>query len=659
MKKSRVSVAQKVVATARRLNQEQGNLQALPTTRLERGTADGKPTLTAVFPTKGGGEPHRLDFSFLLDCPTLTELFAEGMLQWFKSLDPKSRTSNRDVLRIYWFTYLSERRLRDIPIEGLDEQVMAGFNAWLHQKRKKNGQPLHPNTISSALGQLRSVLANAPGAEAWRDLVPAGPRGAVRKTEPTEVLQFHEILQVMAAAEKEVLALRDRWDEGQRLIEQGSALLERGAELEINPGRRKHNNPKSVLEPNVALALAMLDKYYPGVIPDLDVIQGHDARLGSTVKFALGQKTATNYFYASARDLVPLALCIAFATVFNPDTVLKLKWKDINRNVDRLGKRSLQFDVRGGKEEEAEDKAEKVDPDNSADTPLVRITGDKPRARRQMLCLLDPEASGPSLVSLNLVLDLLTVLTKRIRPHVVAPEHLDSVFIFIPKSRAKRAKGFGSSTKGGCDDPAWKDALRNFIVDNELPNFTLRTIRATLLDFVQIFNRGDLEAAKQVGNHTSRLTTWTHYTSDLVKRLLQEATGETLMVRERWLDSGGKLDPRQHRHWTNKGCATPGWICLDPYDSPRPNQRKNRLCTAYGECPDCPLAAARPDNPYNVTLYEALRRAVYRSVTRVTAPVWHQRWAPVVVSLDALLSDVQPAILERSRLLRIELPDVG
>lgn len=656
MKKARVSVAQKVVATARRLNQEQGNVHVLPRTRLERGTADGKPTLTAVFPMNGGGESHPLDLSFLIDYPLLVELFAEAVLQWGKSLDPKSRITRCNELRRYWFAYLSGRRLRDIPPERLDEQVMAGFVAWLYQKRRIDGQPLHLNTIRKALSALRNVLAHAPGAEALRDIVPAGPRGARRKTEPTEVLQFDQLLQVMAGAEREVLALRDRWDEGQRLFKLGHELLEQGAELESNPGKTEGNNPKSLSEPNLALALAMLDKRYPGVIPDLVVIKDRDARLGATIEFALGQAIATSYFYASSRDLVPLALCIAFATVFNSETVMRLKWKEIDRSVDRLGNDAVQFDVREGDHEE---KAEDVEPDDPAEAPLVRITGDKPRAKRQLVRLLDPNASGPAQVSLNLVLDLLDALTSRIRPHVVAPEYRDRVFLFVQKNGPKQPKGFGSSTKVGAGDYFWRIGLDSFIADHKLPDLNLKTLRATLLDFVQIFNRGDLVAAQLVGNHGSRLTTWTHYTSDLVKRLLQEATGETLLVRERWLNLGGKLDPRQHRESTNKGCATPGWICLDPYDSPRPNQRKNRLCTAYGECPDCPLAAARPDNPRNVMLYEALRRAVYRSITRVTAPVWQQRWVPVVVALDALLKDVRPAVLDRSRSLCIELPDVG
>lgn len=659
MKKSRVSRAKKVVVSARRLNQKRGNVHVLPTTRLERGTADGKPTLILFFQMKGAGEAYSLDLSLLIDFPLLTDLFTKGIQQWGRSIEEKSLISAWKVMQRFWFAYLSEHHLYHIPPDRLDDQVMAGFNAWLYKKRKKDGQPLHPNTIRHAIGVLRNVIAHAPGAEALLDSVPAGPRGAHRKAKPTEVLQFDQLIQVMASAEKEVLAIRDRWDEGQRLIKLGYELLEQGAELECNPGTTKGRNPKSALEPNLALALAMLDRRYQGVIPDLATINTYDARLRATTQYAIGQSHATSYFYASSRDLVPLVLCIAVATVFNPDTVLRLTWKDIDRNVDRLGHGAVQFDVRDVGDEETEENNEDADYHELNDAPLVRITGNKPRANRRLVRLLDPEASGAAQVSLNLVLDLLEALTSRIRPHVVSSEYVDCVFLFVQKNGVKQPKGFGSSRLLGSADDVWKHALGSFIADHKLPNFTLKNLRATLLDYVQLFNRGDLVAAQQVGNHRSRLTTWTHYTSDLVKRLLQEATGETLVVRERWLESGGKLDPRQHRESTNKGCATPGWICLDPFASPRPNQLKDRLCTAYGECPDCPLAAARPGNPLNVMLYEALRRAVYRSIGRMTAAVWQQRWAPVVASLDALLKDVQPAVLDRSRSLSIELPDVG
>jgi hypothetical protein len=355
---------------------------------------------------------------------------------------------------------------------------------------------------------------------------------------------------------------------------------------------------------------------------------------------------------------VPLTLSISLATVFNPHTVLKLCWRNIDRNVDRFGngRTSVQFDA-GEADEISEDDEDQAELEDSGEA-LTKIVGDKPRARRNLVRLLDPEASATNQVSLNLVLDLLSAMTARVRPHIEDKDQFgDRVFVFVIKRGKKRARGFDLDASRS--DIGWSHALRSFISDNGLPDFTLKTIRATLLDYVQLFRRGDLLAAQEVGNHSNRVITWTHYTSSLVKKLLQESVGETMLVRERWIRSDGLIDPRKFGRWTDKGCATPGWVCLDPFDSPRPNQKKNSLCTAYGECPDCPLAAARPKSSKNVMLYEALRRAIYRSVSRVTPAVWQQRWAPVVAALNALLELVPPKVLDESRTITIELPDVG
>jgi hypothetical protein len=39
--------------------------------------------------------------------------------------------------------------------------------------------------------------------------------------------------------------------------------------------------------------------------------------------------------------------------------------------------------------------------------------------------------------------------------------------------------------------------------------------------------------------------------------------------------------------------------------------------------------------------------------------MWQLRWAPVVAALDALLANVPPAVLEKSRQIAVELPSVG
>lgn len=655
-KKTRTNRAQQVVEAARRRNAEQGNVQNIPSTRIEDGTADGKPTLTAIFPKKDGDEPHRLDLSFLLEFPGLTDFFAEALLKVMKDNGHISRLEGAKKLRCSWFAFLGERGYTNLRPEDLDEQIVTGFNTWLHEARKADGNALHPITIGQRLGALRTALG-ASSMEHLVDLVPRGPRGAQRKLVPTDVLQFDQMLAVIAAVEKEVLALRDDWEKGQSILIRGRELLSNGAVLVKS---RYRQGVLVVEESSLAVAMAMLDQRYPGIIPDQTVITRDNALLGETVQYGIRTAKMTRYFYPSGRDLVPLALSIAIATVFNPNTILKLKWKDIDRNVDPLsnGRRAVQFDIM--EEADKVDASMETEASDATESPLAKITGDKPRAGRQLVRLLDPEASGVNQVSLNMVLDLLIAMTERIRPFLMEPDtYGDRIFLYVQAKRTKRAKGFGGKVYDACGDEVWKFSLANFIKDNNLPEFTLKTIRATMLDYVQLFNRGDLEAGRKVGNHVSRITTWTHYTSDLVKRLLKEATGETMLVRERWLDSEGKIDPRKHREWSSKGCATPGWICLDPFDSPRPNQKQDRLCSAYGECPDCPLAAARPNNPRNVMLYESLRRAIYRSITRVTAPVWQDRWAPVVSALDGLLANVLAQVLEESRKLTVELPDIG
>ncbi len=655
-KKIRNKRARQVFEAARRRNAEQANVQNLPSTRIEHGTAGGKPTLTAIFPKKGGGEPDRLDLSFLLAFPGLTDFFAEALLKAIKNYRTMSRIGFAQNLRGSWFAFLGERGYTNLRPADLDEQIFTGFNTWLSQRRKADGSAYLPMTIGSKLNALRGALG-ASKMPSLIDLVPSGPRGAQRKVEPTEVLQFDQLLAVISAVEKEVLALREDWEKGQSILMRGRELRRNGAVLVKSPRTR---NVTVVEESNLAVAIALIDQRYPGVIPDQTVINADNALLGYTIKYGISTGKMTRYFYPSARELVPLVLSIAISTVFNSNTILTLNWKDIDRNVDPLsnGRRAVQFDVT--QEADEVDTSMEAEASDATESRLTKITGDKPRARRQLVRLLDPEGGGVNQVSLNMVLDLLIAITSRIRPFVIEPERYgDRIFLYVQKNRMKRAKGFGGDTYDAVGDKTWSDAIAKFIKDNNLPSFTLKTIRATMLDYVQLFNRGDLEAARQVGNHASRVTTWTHYTSDLVKRMLKEATGETMLVRERWLDSEGKIDPRKHSEWESKGCATPGWICLDPFDSPRPNQKQGRLCSAYGECPDCPLSAARPVNPSNVMLYEALRRAIYRSMIRVTAPVWKDRWAPVVAALDGLLANVPPQVLQESRKLTVELPDIG
>ncbi|MEH6459155.1 phage integrase SAM-like domain-containing protein [Chitinimonas sp. JJ19] len=653
-KEKRENIAKNIVEQARFRDARQGSIEELPSTRLERLVLNNCETLKATFPQKGGAKPHEIDLTFLLKFPGLCDKFTQGFMKWGSNVAPNSRENIIGDLRRNWFKFLTEKNLSLITLDKIDEQIMAGFNQWLHRRTLKNGNPLNPNTIKTALCNLKIVLQSAPGGRELGEMVPRGPRLAHLKSNPTKVLTIDELMAVVAAIEKEVLALQERWDTGRKLLEQGKQFISEGKVLEPTP---KKSNSASCSVENLALTLAIVDQRYPANLPDQDIITNDDPLLGATIQHAFGSGTISNYLYANGRDLVPLVLSIAVATAFNPDTVLALEWKNIDRKVDRLSNGRNSVQIKAIESEEAENAEFEEFQDKCS--PLVKLTGNKPRASRQLVRLLDPDASGPGQVNLNLVLDLIFEMTARIRPNVIDEFYTDRIFLFVQTVCSKLPKGYGSSLKGPSSDRVWYNSLQRFVLDNNLSPLSLKSLRATMLDYVQLFNQGDLEAAREIGNHKNRITTWTHYTSDLVKRLLQEAVGESMIVRGRWLDTKGSIDPRKFREWTDKGCATPGWACLDPFDSPRPNQRNGRLCTAYGECPDCPLAAARIGNPRNVMLYEALRRAIYRSILRVTSVVWQQRWAPVLAALDQLLALIPSNVLDESRKLTVDLPDVG
>lgn len=652
--KKKESSAESVVKQSTVRAEQEQFVAELPTTRLEEDfDENGSPMLTAIFPRRGGGEPYRNVITFLLAFPGLEDMFAQGFLAWGRGKTNGTRLERIKQLR-YWFEFLANYDKPSITPARVHDGVLAGFNQWLHTKTKRNGQPLHPNTIRKALEAVRTTLKAISAGQSIAERVPAGPRGAIRKTTPTEGILWPQLMAIWQAAEKETFALRDRRVRSQALLAQGRQLMAQGHRLASNPGKREQDNPESTSDANLALCLAMVDAIFPSFVPELASIQTNDSSLGNTVRYAFGRDEITRYLYASSRDLVPLVLLLGFATAFNPDTLLSLEWKNIDREVDRLGTAA----VRIGAEDVVEGDAEESVAPNQEEVPLLSIQGAKPRANRTLCRLLDPTASDPSQVSLNLLLDLLRDLTDRIRPKVL-PVHKDRLFVYVASRNYSGPKGFGRDMDSPSGDNVWCRALRNFCKDHDFPQFSLKQIRFTLLDYVQLVNRGSLEASRQVGNHKGRITTWTHYTSDLMRRLLQEGTGEILLTRERWIDTGGSIDPRITPIGSDKSSATPGFHCLDPFDSPCPNQEKGRLCRAYGECPSCPLTALKPLDPAAVMYWEALLRAIYRSVSTMTAPMWATRWAPVASDLKAMIALVPEPVLVESRRFRVELPNVG
>jgi hypothetical protein len=233
----------------------------------------------------------------------------------------------------------------------------------------------------------------------------------------------------------------------------------------------------------------------------------------------------------------------------------------------------------------------------------------------------------------------------------------DRLFIF---------SGIGGlpSTFGNDDDAhaattgTWHTALKKWCKDNSLEPFALSQIRSTILDEVQQ-RTGDILQARSLGRHRRADTTWHHYTSDGTRKRYQERLGAVFMVRDRWIDTKGTIDPRERTETQDKGAATPGFFCFDPYDSPQPGQKEGRLCNAYGRCPACPLAAANLGDVTSVALYRALRHAIAESQPLMSPEVFREQWHDVLGDLDALLVQIPASVAKRAVSIKVKLPPVG
>ena len=613
----RRSVGASVVAQARRKAAAANGVTQIVMTRLNSGIdQSGSPFLSAVFPSHIGEEPESIDLSYLLDFPNLQELFASAFLVWGSPVAHRSRLELSGTLRRYFFSFLASAGYRQAAPHDIDDQLLGAFNRFLTEPRS-NGQPLNPNTVGDALGAIRRVLGAldsgpwATVAVSLAERVPLGPVGAYMKSDAVDVISLDNVIAIVAAAEKELRELQARWERGRRMIDEGRR--------ELAKGQRNFQE--------LSICLAAIDAAFPGVIPDLPEIFAHDRELGAAVQYVHRVTEVSSYFYPTGRDLVAFVLLLSVATAFNADTVLSLTWSNVEC-VDRLGKRA------------------------------VKIIGLKPRGGEDMVRLLDASVDDPNQVSISMLLGLLRTITARIRPCIDVPEYKDKLFVYVQKFKAKQPKSFGNVKQGPTNDIVWTRSLAKFCKDNNLDRFTLSQLRPTLIDMT-LFLNGDLAAAQAVGNHRKPYTTWTFYTSSGVKKRFLERIGEVLVLRQRWIDSMGVIDPRRLTQSQDKSAATPGFICLDPFDSPRKNQSKGRPCKAYGECPSCPLAAADVGDASTVALYFALKQSIYRSQTNMSAQTWLLRWAPVLADLDALLEIIPKSMSESSKRFQFMLPLVG
>lgn len=618
------SLAQQLKSTAPVLSISAARGQHMPA-KTEPATDRSGSDWIAIFP-RPGKSPQRVDLSFLMSLPNVGPLLFDGFRRWAEDKEPNSRHGLAISLKNGLCTFLREQGLANIYLHEVTRTHLAGFVDWLNRPDAVVGKPYRLKTREALLQALRSVLRglqSSPKANLARQVLRLVPKrnwpGIYRKGKPRERLSREHLLAILKAAEEEVRALPAMLDEGAGLIEAGRNRQPLNFQQDRPIGT---NTPNPYGDKAICLAALQAHLCSTGQVIRFETLKAENRTLFAAVskhKF----HNITKYLYPQSYELVPIVVLLTIATALNAETAVTLSWSGVTED-----------EIFGAK--------------------IVRIEGQKKRALADPILPLPAETVRG--VGVGLLVEIVRRWTARLRPLAPVPMR-DRMFIF---------SGVGGlpSTFGSDDYPhaattgTWHSALKKWCRDNGLEPFALSQIRSTVLDEVQQ-RTGDILQARSLGRHRRIDTTWRHYTSDGTRKRYQERLGIAFMVRDRWVDTNGTIDPRERTETQDKGAATPGFFCFDPYDSPQPGQKQGRLCTAYGRCPACPLAAANLGDVTSVALYRALRNAIVESQPLMSPQVFREQWHGVLGDLDALLVQIPASVVNCAAGIKVVLPPVG
>lgn len=566
--------------------------------------------------------PEIYDLSFLLEFPNISEPSAQAFRRHAANLRSTTRTTYVKQLRRGIFAFLTQRKMFELELRQIDRSLWSAFLLWLDQP-KSRGESWVPLTRRSHLFAAVSLFKALASLPQWAPegarIVAETPRGAYpaaeRKVIPRQRLAMSDLMKIKAAAENAVRAIVGRFDEADRLLAVGEAKLMGGNE-----------NFKT----DFAVCFAAITRRYPQIIPPKDILKRDleaEGSLGRKLFYAARHHTYRKfhaYRYALSDDLVPFVILLSIATALNPEQILTLKEKNIGE-VEMLG------------------------------SSFVRIEVFKARAGKTIS--IQMPKGGTDEVGPHYLFRQLSRITERLRSF--SGEYEGYCFLFRQAGNTWNIVGFGGARRTATMG-AFSAALHRFCEKRGLPKFGLAQIRPTLGDEYRSVS-GAIAAAKSLG-HKAVDTMDRHYTSDNVRKKDQLRIAEVQALFGRWTQSEGRVDPRSNsRGHLDKGAATPGFSCVDPYSSPIESQRgRHGLCQAYGECPACPLARAHPNDPLAVAFYFALRLAIYKAAAgRVAPPAWRRKWAPIVQALNNLIATVPASVVARAPDLPAALPPVG
>jgi hypothetical protein len=316
--------------------------------------------------------------------------------------------------------------------------------------------------------------------------------------------------------------------------------------------------------------------------------------------------------YPGIRELIPFIVLLTFHTAFNPDTILALKLSNIT--------------------------VSEIFPDqfgcDAGETPArLSAIGEKARGKRnprRTFPITTDDAFGAYMLIENV-----KSLTANLRRHAT-PADQDKLFIFH-QTKPGEIRAIGYDKQSISTDNTFQYGLRKFILDHGLPRFSLANIRPTVGDVADQLTEGDIKSVQLLLGHAGSDVSFQHYFTPGAKKRAEEKLAEIQGMRTRWAETAGKRDIREPGLHDSMSSVTPGFHCLDPFDSPMPGQTAGKPCSAWLACAFCPLAAIQEDDGHGLARLIQLESHVKAAVGTIHSDRYDGVYVPMLKKLESWL----------------------
>ena len=235
------------------------------------------------------------------------------------------------------------------------------------------------------------------------------------------------------------------------------------------------------------------------------------------------------------------------------------------------------------------------------------------------------------------------------------------LFCFIPRNRsdASRLDTYAMvKARGGRTE--FERHTTFFCKDGGFRWTGLREIRGQMAELLDEQFEHDTSKVSAALDHSNIDTTRSHYQNDQVLSRHMRRFAHAAEQHQRWWISDGKVEPRNLPKDHDPSAATDGFVCLDPYDSPRDGQPQGRLCGAFGDCPACPFAMVDLTSARSAARCRELKKMLEDVRERTGERAFEARWGKNYRALKSLwIPSFSPEVTAKANdLLLPPLPSI-